>query len=72
MRWRSWDELPPPMRTEGVRKYYDLLQKKRWSLHIKRGFDVTASLLLLLLASPVFLALSLAIKADSEGPVFYR
>lgn len=72
MRWRSWDELPPPMRTEEVRKYYDLLQKKRWSLHIKRGFDVTASLLLLLLASPAFLALALAIKADSEGPVFYR
>lgn len=72
MRWRSWDELPPPMRTMEVRKYYDLLQKKRWSLHIKRGFDITASLLLLLLASPAFLALSLAIKADSEGPVFYR
>jgi sugar transferase (PEP-CTERM system associated) len=39
---------------------------------IKRTFDVLASSLLLLLASPVMLLAAIAIKLDSRGPVFYR
>ncbi len=39
---------------------------------IKRGFDVTASVILLLLAAPVMALTALAIKLDSRGPVFYR
>lgn len=31
-----------------------------------------ASLVLLVLLSPVFLVLAIAIKLDSHGPVFYR
>jgi lipopolysaccharide/colanic/teichoic acid biosynthesis glycosyltransferase len=38
----------------------------------KRGLDVIISATGLLLLSPVFLLLALAIKADSPGPVFYR
>jgi lipopolysaccharide/colanic/teichoic acid biosynthesis glycosyltransferase len=38
----------------------------------KRILDVFISATLLLLLSPVFLFLALAIKADSPGPVFYR
>lgn len=72
MSWKSWDELPPPMRTAEVRKYYDSIQNKQTTLIVKRGFDIAASLLLLLVASPAFLVLAAAIKADSAGPVFYR
>lgn len=67
-----WEELPPEMQIEEVRPYWELLRKKKGSLAIKRAFDVAASSVLLLLFSPAFLALAVAIKADSEGPVFYR
>jgi sugar transferase (PEP-CTERM system associated) len=38
----------------------------------KRLFDITASLLLLLLAGPVILLTALAVKLESNGPAFYR
>lgn len=68
----AWDKLPPEMRTDEVRRYYDILKKKRASLFAKRCFDVFASFVLLILTSPLFLILAAAIKADSKGPVFYR
>jgi lipopolysaccharide/colanic/teichoic acid biosynthesis glycosyltransferase len=69
---KKWEELPASLQIEAVRPYYDLLARKRGSLLCKRGLDVAASLLLLLLLSPAFLVLSIAIKLDSPGPVFYR
>lgn len=68
----KWEKLPPEMQTETVRKYYDILRKKRVSLFFKRAFDIVVSFLMLLLLSPVFLILAIAIKIDSRGPVFYR
>lgn len=72
MRLRKWENLPPEMQTEEVRKYYDILKKKRVSLFFKRLFDICVSLVLLIVLSPIFLVLSIAIKTDSKGPVFYR
>ena len=72
MRLRKWENLPPEMQTEEVRKYYDILKKKRASLFFKRLFDVCVSLVLLIVLSPIFLVLSIAIKTDSKGPGFYR
>ena len=72
MKLKKWDELPPEMRTNEVKRYYDILKKRGFSLFLKRTFDVFASLLMLLLLSPMFLILAVAIKADSKGPVFYR
>ena len=60
------------MKTPQVRKYYNILQKKRFSLAVKRAFDIVASSVMLILLSPVFLVLAVAIKKDSEGPVFFR
>lgn len=39
---------------------------------IKRSFDFCLAVLLLLLASPLYIALSILIKLDSPGPIFYR
>lgn len=39
---------------------------------VKRGFDILSSATLLLLFSPVLLAISLLIKLDSQGPIFYK
>lgn len=72
MRLRKWENLPPEMQTEEVRKYYDILKKKCMSLFFKRLFDICVSLVLLIVLSPLFLVLSIAIKTDSKGPVFYR
>ena len=69
---KKWEELPREMQIPEVRKYYDILAKKRFSLLMKRLFDIFASLILLILLSPVFLILAIAIKIDSRGPVFYR
>ena len=60
------------MQTEAVKPYYEILQKKQISLIFKRLFDIVVSLIMLLILSPVFFVLAIAIKLDSKGPVFYR
>ena len=72
MRMISWEKLPQQMQTEAVKPYYEILQKKQVSLIFKRSFDIAVSLIMLLILSPVFLILAIAIKLDSKGPVFYR
>lgn len=72
MRLRAWNELPEWMRNEEVRKYHEILKRKRFTLMLKRFFDVVMSLLLLVLLSWLFLILAIWIKADSKGNVFYR
>ena len=69
---RKWEDLPKEMQTPEVRAYYDILQKRKLSLVMKRLFDITVSSVTLLLLSPLFLILAIAIKLDSKGPVFYR
>lgn len=72
MKLKKWEELPEQMKCEEVKRYYDLLKTKRASLFFKRLFDVVVSLFMLVLLSPIFLVLAIAIKVDSKGPVFYR
>ena len=67
-----WEQLPENMQTEEIRKYYDILRKKNVSLFFKRAFDIFVSLIMLIILSPVFVILGIAIKLDSKGPVFYR
>ncbi|MGF1522997.1 MAG: sugar transferase [Leptolyngbyaceae cyanobacterium] len=38
----------------------------------KRGFDIVFALLFIVLASPIYLAIALAIRLDSPGPTFYK
>ena len=69
---KNWNKLPEYMRTDEVRPYYDLLQKKRLSLFFKRVFDIVVSTIMLVCLSWLFVILAIAIKLDSPGPVFYR
>ena len=41
-------------------------------LLVKRVFDIVSSSLVLILASPILLIVSILIKAEDKGPVFYR
>ena len=52
MQFREWDDIPEFMKNEDVKKYYEILRKKRFSLKVKRFFDVTASFVLILFLSP--------------------
>lgn len=69
---RKWNELPEFMKNEEVKKYYNILQKKKASLMLKRIFDIIVSIFMIILLSPVLIAVSIWIKLDSKGPVFYR
>ena len=65
-------KLPEEMYTPEVRPWLECLGRQRGRLVRKRLFDIGASLMILLIASPFLLLLALAIKLDSPGPVFYR
>ena len=62
--WINWNDLPESMKNEQVRHYYKILKKKQGSLIVKRGFDIVASLVMLILLSWLFLILAVAIKED--------
>lgn len=69
---RKWEDLPDFMKNDAVRPYYDLLKKKRVSLFFKRVFDIVGGLLVLVITAIPMLIISIMIKIDSKGPVFYR
>ena len=69
---KKWEDLPPDMRVEAVRPYWEILNKKRGQLLIKRVFDFLIALILLILLFIPMLILAVWIKVDSPGPVFYR
>ena len=69
---RDWDDLPDFMRTDVVRPYYDNLKMHEKELYLKRAFDAIAASILLVLLAPVMLVVSVWIKLDSPGPVFFR
>lgn len=69
---KKWEDLPADMQVSEVRKYYDILKRHRVSLLLKRVFDIIVAGLLLVVLSPVMIILSIMIKADSKGPVFFR
>ena len=72
MRLRKWDDLPENMKNESVRKYYNILYKKRASFVFKRIFDFVVAMIMLVILAPIFFVVSIAIKADSKGPVMFR
>jgi lipopolysaccharide/colanic/teichoic acid biosynthesis glycosyltransferase len=69
---KKYENLPKDLQNDDVKRYYDILAKKKGNLFLKRIFDIFMSLILLILLSPVFLILAIWIKLDSKGSVFYR
>jgi len=60
------------MRTDEVREYYDILDKKRPALFIKRLLDIIIALLMTILLILPIAVIAVIVKAGSKGPVFYR
>lgn len=69
---RRWEELPVFMQIPEVRPYWEILNQKRGQLAFKRAFDVIAGTSLFVLLCPPMAVISILIKKDSEGPIFYR
>lgn len=69
---RKWEDLPQFMQCEEVREYYDILEKKKVSLALKRIFDIIVALVLLVVLAIPMIVIAVMIKLDSKGPVFYR
>lgn len=69
---KEWNKLPEFMQVEEVRPYYEILRKKKGQLILKRIFDICASIILIVLLSPIIALFSIWIKFDSNGPIFYR
>lgn len=69
---RKWEDLPDFMRTDEVRPYYEILNKRRGSLVLKRMIDMVGGVVLLVLLAIPMAVIAVLIKLDSEGPVFYR
>ncbi len=43
-----------------------------WQKHMKRFFDIFFSVVAIILLSPVYIFLTIGVKASSKGPVFYK
>lgn len=69
---RKWEDLPEELQIPEVRKYYEILSKRKISLFLKRTFDVAISFILLLILALPIMVISILIAADSPGGVFYR
>jgi exopolysaccharide biosynthesis polyprenyl glycosylphosphotransferase len=67
----DWDEEGGRSRN-GYASLVPVRNPKKVSLFIKRCIDITGSLLALIVGSPVFVAIAIAIKLTSKGPVLFR
>lgn len=69
---RRWEDLPGFMRVPEVRPYWEILNKKRGQLLLKRIFDLVVALVLLMVLAIPMLVIAVWIKIDSKGAVLYR
>ncbi len=70
----DWDS-DKPCRQNNPNLYPDLLNNNRERLPrlmVKRAIDILGSALFLILCSPVFLLIALAVRMSSKGPIFFR
>lgn len=68
----KYNDLPKEFQNDAVKKYYEIVSRKKISLLFKRIFDIIFSILILLILFIPIILISIAIKLDSNGSVFYR
>lgn len=69
---KNWEKLPENLRKDEVHIYYERLRKRTLSLILKRLFDIIMSLILILILLPFLIIISIIIKREDGGSVFYR
>ena len=53
-------------------RYFEKIESRKMDLFFKFTTDKLLALILLVLLSPIIITLSIWIKLDSKGPIFYR
>jgi exopolysaccharide biosynthesis polyprenyl glycosylphosphotransferase len=69
-----WDK-DHPQRVADSKLYPEVSNKKSkqsFPMMVKRAMDIAGSIALLILFSPIFVAIAVAIKLTSRGPVFFK
>lgn len=69
---RAFNKLPAQFNNDSVKAYYDILSKRRGSIILKRAFDIIVSLIVLIFLIIPIIIISVCIKVNSPGPVFFR
>ena len=69
---KKWKDLPDFMKCDEVREYYEILEKRKFSIFLKRVFDLIAGTIMFIILAIPMVILAIWIKLDSPGPVFYR
>lgn len=69
---KKWDDLPDFMRVDEVRPYWEILNKRRGQLLLKRIFDLAVALILLIFLAIPMAIIAMMIKIEDLGPVLYR
>ncbi|MBQ3265874.1 MAG: sugar transferase [Ruminococcus sp.] len=67
-----FDRLPRAFQCAEVKQYYDILDKKRMSLCLKRVTDIVLSLLMIIVLLLPMAVIAVIVKATSKGPVLYK
>ena len=70
----DWDEggIGRSDASTSHRDFAQVSKPKKASLLVKRSIDIVGSLLALIVASPLFIAIAIAIKLNSKGSVLFR
>ncbi len=69
---KKWEALPSVFKLNEIRPYWDVLDRNRDQLVLKRAFDILVSIILLVILAIPMMIIAVLIKIDSKGPVFYR
>lgn len=69
---RKWEDLPDFMRIPEVKPYWEVLNRKRVQLILKRVFDFAVALILLIILAIPMAVIALLIKKEDPGPALYR
>lgn len=73
VRYRSGASVRPPRRIRPTsRTFCHERSTLKYELRLKRCFDLVLASLVLILLAPGLMAIAIAIKATSSGPVFFR
>lgn len=68
----KWEKMPDYFKNKFVKKYYNYIILKKKSLILKRIFDISASLILIIILLIPMIIISFAIKISSKGRILYK
>ncbi len=67
-----YERLPRELQCPEVKKYYDILDKKRFSIFLKRAMDIVLSVIMILILLLPMAVIAVIIKLTSKGPVLFK